>query len=223
MSSIDAAVTEWVVKHRVGPLNDAFVALGSVERLGAIWIACALVLGLASRRGVRWTGALVALTALVTFAADSVSFGIKDLVHRTRPSVAHPEIHPLYVVHSTSFPAGHAATAFAGATLLTYFASRVWPLFMTLAVAIAFSRIYVGVHYPTDVLAGAAIGVMVAGVACVASSAWNARSHGRGTATPRPFAGRTTASSPAPGSTPAIRDSSQRTGRTSPPSPARFP
>jgi membrane-associated phospholipid phosphatase len=225
-SSIDAAVAVWVAKHRFGPMNDFFIGLGSVDRLGAIWIACVLVFGLVSRRGIRWTFALAALTALVTFAADSASFGVKDLAHRTRPFDAHPQIHPLYVVHSSSFPAGHAATAFAGATLLTYLAPRLWPLFTAVAVAIGFSRVYVGVHYPTDVLAGAAIGLAVAGIAIallrVASTAWNARSRGRGTPTPRSSAARTSASSRVTGSTRAIRDSSARTGRTSPRSPARY-
>jgi undecaprenyl-diphosphatase len=191
--SIDDAVAVWVAEHRFGPVNDLFVALGTVDKLGAIWIACALVFGLASRRGIVWTSGLVVFTALVTFAADSVSFGVKDLTHRTRPFIAHPRIHPLYVVHSSSFPAGHAATAFAGATVLTYFAPRLWPLFLTVAVAIAFSRIYVGVHYPLDVLAGAAIGVLVAAAAIVllrllhrgvASSRWNRRFPGRGTPIP---------------------------------------
>jgi len=165
--SVDDAAAVWVAQHRLAPLDGLFVALGTVEQLGAVWIACALVLGLASRRGIGWTGALVVLTGVVTFAADSLSFGVKDLAERPRPFVAHPQIHPLYVVHSSSFPAGHAATAFAGATLLTYVAPRLWPLFATLAVAVGFSRIYVGVHYPTDVLAGAAIGLAVAGVAIV--------------------------------------------------------
>jgi membrane-associated phospholipid phosphatase len=158
-ASFDTAVAEWVAQHRFGPIDGFFVALGTVEKLGAIWIACSLVLGIASRRGFTWTAALVVLTAVTTFVADSVSFGIKDFTHRPRPFVAHPQIHPLYVVHSSSFPAGHAATAFAGATLLTYVAPRLWPLFVGLATAVSFSRVYVGVHYPTDVLAGAAIGV----------------------------------------------------------------
>lgn len=225
--SIDGAIAEWVAKHRFAPLNDFFVALGTVEKLGAIWIACALVLGLASRRGIRWTSGLFVLTAFVTFVADSVSFGVKDLVQRPRPSAAHPEIHPLYVVHSSSFPAGHAATAFAGATLLTYCAARLWPLFLTLAVAIGFSRVYDGVHYPTDVLAGAAIGVVIAAVAIailrVASAEWSARCPGRGTRIPTSYDGRASGSSPEPGSTPATRDSSVTTVRTSRPSPARFP
>jgi len=164
-ASIDDRIVEWAAAHRYGPLDGFFVALGTVEKLGLIWAVMAFVLGLLMRRGLRNAGVLALATLLTTFAADSVSFGVKDLVNRTRPADAHAQIHPLYVVHSSSFPAGHAATAFAGATLLSYFAPRLSPLFVVLAAAIGFSRIYVGVHYPTDVLAGAAIGVLVGAAA----------------------------------------------------------
>jgi undecaprenyl-diphosphatase len=100
---------------------------------------------------------------------------VKDLVHRTRPADAHPQIHPLYVVHSSSFPAGHAATAFAGATLLSYLLPRAAPLFILLAAAIGFSRVYVGVHYPGDVLGGALIGAVCGAVAILALQAVRAR------------------------------------------------
>ena len=164
-ASIDDRIVEWAAAHRYGPLDGFFVALGTVEKLGLIWAVMAFVLGLLMRRGLRNAGVLALATLLTTFAADSVSFGVKDLVNRTRPADAHAQIHPLYVVHSSSFPAGHAATAFAGATLLSYFTPRLSPLFVVLAAAIGFSRIYVGVHYPTDVLAGAAIGVLVGAAA----------------------------------------------------------
>src|SRR5690242_15165173 len=167
--SVDEAAAVWVAQHRLAPLDGLFVALGTVEKLGAIWIACALVLGLASRRGIGWTGALVVLTGVVTFAADSLSFGAKDLADRPRPFVAHPQIHPLYVVHSSSFPAGHAATAFAGATLLAFLAPRLAPAFVALAALIAWSRVYDGVHYPSDVLAGAVLGALVGVAAAVAA------------------------------------------------------
>ena len=161
-ASIDDRIVEWAAAHRYGPLDGFFVALGTVEKLGLIWAVMAFVLGLLMRRGLRNAGVLALATLLTTFAADSVSFGVKDLVNRTRPADAHAQIHPLYVVHSSSFPAGHAATAFAGATLLSYFAPRLTPLFVVLAAAIGFSRVYVGVHYPLDVLGGALLGLAVA-------------------------------------------------------------
>ena len=70
---------------------------------------------------------------------------------------------PLLEAPSTfSFPSGHATVAFASATILALAVPRLrWPLF-ALAALIAFSRVYVGVHYPGDVLAGAVLGVGIA-------------------------------------------------------------
>jgi undecaprenyl-diphosphatase len=167
LASVDDRIVVWMATHRVGVLNDPTVWLGTIDKLGAVWVALAVVVGVVRRFSPALTVLLAAFTALTTLAADSASFGVKDLVDRTRPFVAHPEIHPLYVVHSTSFPAGHAATSFAGATLLSYVAPRAAPLFVALAAAIGISRVYDGVHYPTDVLGGAAIGAIV-GAAAVA-------------------------------------------------------
>jgi membrane-associated phospholipid phosphatase len=160
-ASIDDRITIWIATHRWSPLNDVFVGLGTIEKLGAVWIALALVFALVERRGVRTALAFAAFTALVTFLADAASFGVKDLVTRPRPFVAHEQIHPLYTVHSSSFPAGHATTAFAGAVLLSWFARRWTPLFVALAVAVGFSRVYVGDHYVGDVIAGAFLGALV--------------------------------------------------------------
>lgn len=165
IGSIDDTLAQWIATHRWGPLNDPMIWLGDVDRVGAIWILLAIVVGALRRLGWLRTLGLALLTAITVFLADSASFGLKDLVHRTRPFEAHPAIHPLYTVHSSSFPAGHAATAFAGATLLSYFAPRASAAFLALAAVISFSRVYVGVHYPGDVLAGAAVGALVAGAA----------------------------------------------------------
>jgi undecaprenyl-diphosphatase len=164
---MDTSIAIWVATHRVAVLNDPMVWLGTIEKLGAVWVLLALIAGAFLRLGIWRTLALGVATAITTFGADALAFGVKDLTHRTRPFVAHPRIHPLYVVHSSSFPAGHAATAFAGAVLLTALAPRLWPLFFGLAVAIGFSRIYDGVHYPTDVLAGALLGAAVGAVAAL--------------------------------------------------------
>lgn len=180
LDSVDDKLAIWVATHRLAPLNDLFVWLGTVDKVGLVWVALALVLGLVVRLGLLSTVLLAVLTGLCVFAADSICFGLKDVVERTRPFIAHPQIQPLYVVHSSSFPAGHAATAFAGATLLSYVAPRAAPGFLLLAAAIGFSRVYVGVHYPGDVAAGALIGVVVA-VGAVILLKW-ASKHGFKTA-----------------------------------------
>ncbi|MFZ1880864.1 MAG: phosphatase PAP2 family protein [Gaiellaceae bacterium] len=165
---MDTSIAIWVATHRISALNDPMVWLGTIEKLGAVWIFLALVTGFLRRIGLWRTIALAVLTAITTFAADALAFGVKDLTSRTRPFAAHPQIHPLYVVHSSSFPAGHAATAFAGAVLLTAVVPRLWPAFFALAALIGFSRVYDGVHYPTDVLAGALLGAAVGGIAVLA-------------------------------------------------------
>ena len=162
---MEGRIVVWVATHRIAILNDPAVWLGAIDKLGAVWVALALVIAAARRLGVLRSLGFALVTGLTVFAADSLSFLVKDFTHRTRPFVAHPSIHPLYVVHSSSFPAGHGATAFAGAVLLSVVAPRLAPFLLVLATLIGVSRVYVGVHYPTDVLAGAVLGAAVGAVA----------------------------------------------------------
>ena len=166
---MDAAIAIWVATHRVAALNDVFVGLGTIEKLGLVWVLAAVAVAAARGSSILATVALAVGVFVTAVAADGVSFLVKDAVHRPRPFVAHPEIHPLYAVHSSSFPAGHAATAFAGATVVAFMAPRAAPLLFLVAALIGYSRVYVGDHYPTDVLAGAAIGVVVGLVAVAAA------------------------------------------------------
>ena len=165
---MDARIAVWMATHRVAVLNDPSVWLGTIEKLGAVWILFALALGVYRRLGVLRTLALGAIAAVTTFLADSLAFLLKDATHRARPFEAHHQIHPLYAVHSSSFPAGHAATAFVGAVLLSLLAPRLAPACLVLATLIGLSRVYDGVHYPTDVLAGAALGALVGAGAAAA-------------------------------------------------------
>jgi undecaprenyl-diphosphatase len=123
-----------------------------------LWIAIALVLGAVYRRwGALW------LTVIAVALADWSATGIKALVGRDRPPVHYARPKALVPVpHDASFPSGHAATSFAAATILTFAFPRLAPAFFLLAAAVGFSRVYVGVHYPLDVVGGAALGVLVA-------------------------------------------------------------
>lgn len=166
-TSLDRDAFDWVVTHRVHSLNWLFEGLGWVAKVGAVWVVLALVVGFVVARTVRSTVLLALITFATVWAADSASFGLKHLFVRERPFLHDPKAHPLLTVHSTSFPAGHAATSFAGAVLLSYILPRATLLLMLLAAAVGFSRVYVGVHYPTDVLGGALVGAVCAAVAIV--------------------------------------------------------
>jgi undecaprenyl-diphosphatase len=84
-------------------------------------------------------------------------------VQRDRPPVVVLDPEPLVGVPSTSsFPSGHTSTSFACAYVISRLAPRLTAFVFVLAALIGFSRIYVGVHYPLDVLAGAVLGLVVA-------------------------------------------------------------
>jgi membrane-associated phospholipid phosphatase len=99
------------------------------------------------------------LVVIAYFATSAVVDVLKLSIHRQRP-VDHTLVpEPT----SSSFPSGHAATSFACAATLAPFVSRTGAIVLyVLAAGIAYSRVYVGVHYPIDVLAGAALGLLVA-------------------------------------------------------------
>jgi undecaprenyl-diphosphatase len=149
-----------VVEHRAGWLDPIFVALSVVGYFGLVWIALAALLAYVGGRSLLFP---VVLTAASVWSTDLISLGLKAAAHRPRPFETIPAADPLLggATIGQSMPSGHAATSFAGAVALTYLFPRSAPYVFVLALAIAFSRVYVGVHYPSDVLAGAALGVVV--------------------------------------------------------------
>jgi undecaprenyl-diphosphatase len=92
---------------------------------------------------------------LADAAAEGLASAVKAAVGEHRPHVSRLVSLP----HSASFPSGHTSIAFACATVLSALAPRAAPAFFALALAIGYSRLYVGVHWPLDVLGGAVLGV----------------------------------------------------------------
>jgi undecaprenyl-diphosphatase len=129
------------------------IGLSRIGTVGAVWIAIALVLAILRRRP--W---LLVRVAVAVGVADLLADAIKFAVPRHRPF--EPQLGPHERTHS--FPSGHTATAFAGATMLASYAPRLRVPLYVLAVLIGLSRLYNGVHYPTDVIAGAVLGLLVA-------------------------------------------------------------
>ena len=145
-----------MVEHRVGLLDPVFEALTYAGSFGIVWLLLAVAFsGFSLRRP--WLAARVAVTILV---AEMVSALLKAWIDRDRPPLADPDPEPLVRLPATgSFPSGHATVAFACATVLTLAVPRLAPPLFVLATLVAWSRVYVGVHYPFDVLAGAVLGV----------------------------------------------------------------
>lgn len=168
----------------MGWLDPVFEGLSAVGALGAVWIVVALLVALLRGRRGLFVSVVVAV-AVADLAARAIQAG----VGRDRPPLQTPEPAALVrVPHTGSFPSGHAATSFAAATVLALAVSRATAhraaeprsaqsrsarsrsallrfagpsAVLALALAVAFSRLYVGVHYPLDTLAGAALGTAI--------------------------------------------------------------
>jgi undecaprenyl-diphosphatase len=128
---------------------------------GEGWAAVVLaVLFFDLGRGVR--AAAEALPALWA-AMVTVNLLLKRVFRRRRPFLAFVKARVIGPrPRDFSFPSGHAAAGFAGAVLLSMHLPAWAPLFYTFALAVTFSRVYLGVHYPSDVVMGALAGTLLA-------------------------------------------------------------
>ena len=141
------------------PWLDAFMT--AVTRLGnggVLWIASAVLLLLFPKT--RKLGAAVAISIALEIVCCNVI--LKPLVARPRPFEINKTVSLLITrPKDYSFPSGHTGASFAVTSALLFEKSRLWIPSMILAVLISFSRLYLYVHYPSDVIAGVLIGIML--------------------------------------------------------------
>lgn len=141
------------------PLLDKILAfITSLGNAGIIWIVLAVVLLILPKT--RKTGIIVAAALLMDLVLCNLI--LKNLVARVRPYDINTAIAILIKKPlDFSFPSGHTAASFAAMTAL-FLAKmkKAWIAALVLAVLIAFSRLYFYVHYPTDVLGGAVVGIL---------------------------------------------------------------
>jgi membrane-associated phospholipid phosphatase len=135
------------------PLDRIAVGYSALGNRGLLWIACGVVVGLVTHR--HWAIPLIAGLVWITLG---LNYAIKRVIRRERPRARAGRAPLIRAPASPSFPSSHAAMAGAGALALSAYAPVASPLFATLAVLMAASRVHLAVHHVSDVVAGLAVG-----------------------------------------------------------------
>jgi len=159
VDALDAVVDAWFDHLRGRPVVDRVMYTASeLADFSLLWHLLGAAQGLnrpdGFQRAVRLSAALGAESALVNGA-------IKSLFRRNRPVPTFQRPHRLRQPRTSSFPSGHASSAFLAATLLSQ-GSRAKPAYFALAAVVAASRVHVRIHHASDVLGGVAVGLTLA-------------------------------------------------------------
>ncbi|HVF32954.1 MAG TPA: phosphatase PAP2 family protein [Acidimicrobiales bacterium] len=138
------------------PVTDRlFYGASALGDHGMIWLMLGALRGLRSERD--WHAA-VRLGAGVGIESALVNLGIKSLFRRKRPVWELERPLHLRTPRTSSFPSGHATSAFTAAGLLSD-QDHLKPVYYTIAVLVAWSRVYVKIHHASDVVAGIVVGI----------------------------------------------------------------
>ena len=163
--AFDLPILDWIAANlKCGFLDFLMPLITLLGDAGIFWIACSVVMILIPKT--RKTGLSMGISLLIGLLVCNVT--LKPLVGRMRPydyqwQFFQKEITLLVEgLHDYSFPSGHTIASFEAATALLIGNKKLGIPAMILAVLIAFSRLYLYVHYPTDVLASIVLGIGIA-------------------------------------------------------------
>lgn len=155
---VDNTILRWInVKFRNKTFDKIMPIITSAGNLGIIWIVISVLL--ITKKDYRVLGQTILIALVITtIIGEGV---IKNIVKRKRPFYGNDDKELLISRPITySFPSGHTASSFAVATVFIKTDNAASLEIMLLACLIAFSRIYLGVHYPSDVIGGGIIGTL---------------------------------------------------------------
>ncbi len=136
-------------------LDKLFYGASALGDHGLIWLVLAVIRGLRAKED--WHAVVRAATGIGLESA-LVNGPVKWLFRRQRPIQEAPHPLPLRRTRTSSFPSGHATSAFCAAALLSDGDPALRPFYYGAATIVAWSRVYVGVHHASDVVAGMAVG-----------------------------------------------------------------
>ena len=158
MQTAELAVLDWIQTHlRCGFLDAVLPVISWTCDHGEIWILLAAVLLFWKKH--RWTGVSVSFALILDLICCNMI--LKPLVGRIRPFAVNTAVELLTAPPAdASFPSGHTAASFAAVFALRASGSPLWKPAAVLASVIAFSRLYLYVHWPTDVLGGILVGAV---------------------------------------------------------------
>lgn len=162
MSQVDRALYAAVAATPTPHLDDGLRNLSRAADKSVLWMAVAG--GMAALGGPRQRRAAATGLASIGVASLLVNAGFKSLARRKRPErQEEPGDRHVPMPSSTSFPSGHSASAFAFAQGVSSVTPELSVPLHLAAVAVAYSRVHTGVHYPGDVVAGSMIGIVTGG------------------------------------------------------------
>ncbi|MDF2610744.1 MAG: phosphatase family protein [Lachnospiraceae bacterium] len=158
LNGLDLRILETISQYIHNPVLDKImIGLTTLGDSGLLWILFGMILIITKKY--RYVGVMVLCALLLNFiVVDGI---LKNIIQRPRPFEAIPTLNLLIEKPlSYSFPSGHASSAFAAAGILIYGFKKYRFYIIALAGLMAFTRIYLTVHYPTDILAGMIIGLI---------------------------------------------------------------
>lgn len=172
--TFDLPILDWIQAHMTSPMMDKIMTVITLCGEPAVWVVLCLILVMIPKtRKFGWSATAALVLGLLVCNAT-----LKPLIARIRPYDLHEQITGNHIdllvktPHDWSFPSGHTIAAFEFATALWVRKKSIGiPVFL-FAILLSFSRLYIYVHYPTDVFFSVAAGILFGLLGCLIVNIW---------------------------------------------------